>query len=117
MTNEEYFAKLQALRDRQEALDQEKAQLNQDYFDSLPFKEGDEVYYTRYYGFSSSELRGFIFRVDASPFADADFAKGVFVHYAVCPPTKAGKMPKVAKNATYGTEEQLKLRKFQDSDR
>lgn len=111
MDNKEYLAALRSLHDRQAALSKEKAQLVQDYLDSLPLQAGDEVYYTppSTWGNSFRELKGFIFSVEVSPF-DAT------VYYKVCLPTRAGKLPKAAKNYSYNTEENLKLRKVEESN-
>jgi len=114
MTNEEYLTRLQTLREREVALMEEKAQLQRDYLDSQEFRVGDEVYYTpptsRHYP-PERELKGFIFSAEPS-FRFND----VYIYYTVCLATKAGTLPKLAKNASYGCKETLNLRKVEASN-
>ena len=112
MNDKEYLAALQSLSERDVALAEEKAQLQKDYLDSQEFRVGDEVYYTPPSGWNnpSRELKGFIFNAEIISWLE------VSVYYTVCPPTKAGKMPKVAKNARRGTKETLNLRKVEASN-
>ena len=109
MNDKEYLAALQSLREREVALIEEKAQLQKDYLDSQEFRVGDEVYYTPpTYLSPEPELKGFIFNAEPS-FLFND----VYIYFTVCPPTKAGALPKTAKNASYGTAKDLKLRKVE----
>jgi len=114
MTNEEYLTRLQTLREREVALMEEKAQLQRDYLDSQEFRVGDQVYYTpptsRHYP-PERELKGFIFSAEPS-FRFND----VYIYYTVCLATKAGTLPKLAKNASYGCKETLNLRKVEASN-
>jgi len=113
MTDEEYFSGIDALRVQRTLLDQEETRHRQAYLDSQEFRVGDEIYYTpptAKHRPAPNEQKGFIFNADIVSWL------GVSVYYTVCPPTKAGKMPKVAKNARRGTAEALKLRKVEESD-
>ena len=114
MTDEEYLSGLEALRVRQALLDQEKTRHLQVYLDSQEFRVGDQVYYTpptsRHYP-PERELKGFIFSAEPS-FRFND----VYIYYTVCLATKAGTLPKLAKNASYGCKETLNLRKVEASN-